>query len=478
MTAAGTKMIDHYEVLNVSLGADADTIKKAHRKLALKYHPDKNDGSAEASDAFRRVQQAYECLSDPAERKWYDEHREAILRGWSVEGGEKQPVEILFDVVPFMHPGCYDGYGDDEGGFFNVYTKVFTQIFMQEQEGWVLEGNIEAMPQSDLPTDYGNGSSEWSLVGNFYTMWESFSSCRAFAWADKYNTKDADDRRMRRAMDDENKKARRVAKRRFNDDIAALLHFVKRRDPRVKAHKLKVEQDKAAKKEQERQELQRRKHQTQQEREQWKQSAEEHMAQLEEEDRAAGRVRLADLDDDFEYGGTKGRKGKKKNKQKELYYEFHEADIEFHNSDEEKELEPESDQHLDGENLIDASKEPLTSSEEGFELKGAVAVDDGDILDVSGTKDDSPILHVENAPVDNTLQVDDDFDADRESEEEEEPEVFRCECCRKDFKSVGQMENHMKSKKHKDAFKKWEREQKKQEKKAMEDLLDELVIEP
>lgn len=474
---AGTMMIDHYEVLNISLGADADTIKKAHRKLALKFHPDKNDGSVEASDTFRRIQQAYECLSDPAERKWYDEHREAILRGWSVEGGEKQQVEILFDVVPFMHAGCYDGYGDDEEGFFSVYTQVFTQIFMQEEEGWVLEGNIEAMPQSDLPKDYGNGSSAWSLVGNFYTMWESFSSCRAFAWADKYNVKDADDRRMRRAMDDENKKARRVAKRRFNDDIAALVHFVKRRDPRVKAHKLKIEQEKATKRELEKEELQRRKHQTRQEREQWKQTAEEHMAQLEEEDRAAGRIRLADLDDDFDYGGTKGKKGKKKNKQKELYYEFDEADLEFHNSDEEKETDPETDELPGNDDQIDAPRESLNPSREGGEFDENEGAENIEIPGGPGNEDITPIRDAGQTPYDETVHMDDDFDADEESEDGE-PEVFRCECCRKDFKSVGQMENHMKSKKHKDAFKKWEREQKKQERKAMADLLDELVVEP
>lgn len=65
----------HYDVLNVPRDADEKTIKKAHRKLALKYHPDKTGGCEEAAKEFRLGQQAYECLSDPKERKWYDEHR-------------------------------------------------------------------------------------------------------------------------------------------------------------------------------------------------------------------------------------------------------------------------------------------------------------------------------------------------------------------------------------------------------------------
>jgi DnaJ family protein A protein 5 len=503
-----TVIQDHYEVLDVPISADADQIKKAHRKQALKWHPDKNVGNDAASANFQLIQQAYECLKDPGERKWYDEHREAILRGWSVEGDGKQAVEILFDVIPFMHVGCYSGYGDDEGGFFSVYTKVFTQIFQQEQEGWVIEGNIENMPQADLPTDYGTGNSNWSLVGNFYTLWESFCSCRAFAWADKYNTKDSEDRRMRRAMTDENKKARRVAKKRFNDDIAALVHFIKRRDPRVKAHKLKVEQDQAIKKEMQRQEAQRKKKQTQQERQEWKQQSEEHMAQLEKEDRAKGRIRLADLEDGdvYNFGGGKGKKSKRKNKQQTLFYEFDEADEVFHESDKEDEgvSEPDNSQQIDDEDGGDAaSQQPdecqqidgeggddsqdtddEVGGDEASQQPDASQKIDADIGgDEASQKPDESQQIDEVSDEDQFDEVDDelfddDFDSEEESEEEEEPDFFRCECCRKDFKSVGQMENHMKSKKHKESFKKWEAKQEKKEDKVMEDLLDELELDP
>lgn len=60
----------YYEVLAVSRTASADEIKKAYRKLALKWHPDKNDNSEEATLTFRSILQAYEVLIDPQERAW------------------------------------------------------------------------------------------------------------------------------------------------------------------------------------------------------------------------------------------------------------------------------------------------------------------------------------------------------------------------------------------------------------------------
>jgi DnaJ family protein A protein 5 len=69
-TMTETTIRCHYEVLGVERTADSTTIKKAHRKLALKLHPDKNIGDESAAEQFRLVQQAYECLSDPTERKW------------------------------------------------------------------------------------------------------------------------------------------------------------------------------------------------------------------------------------------------------------------------------------------------------------------------------------------------------------------------------------------------------------------------
>lgn len=71
----------HYRVLEVEQEASADELKRAYRQKALLLHPDKNPHRvAEATAEFAEVQRAYEVLSDPQERAWYDRHRESILR--------------------------------------------------------------------------------------------------------------------------------------------------------------------------------------------------------------------------------------------------------------------------------------------------------------------------------------------------------------------------------------------------------------
>ena len=63
-----TAMRDYYEILAVEKTADADTIKKAYRKLALQYHPDRNGGDREAEDKFKEATEAYEVLRDGDKR--------------------------------------------------------------------------------------------------------------------------------------------------------------------------------------------------------------------------------------------------------------------------------------------------------------------------------------------------------------------------------------------------------------------------
>ena len=77
---------DYYEVLEVSKTATSDEIKKAYRKLAIKYHPDKNPGNKEAEEKFKEATEAYEVLIDEKKRKTYDQFGHAGVDGMGGAG--------------------------------------------------------------------------------------------------------------------------------------------------------------------------------------------------------------------------------------------------------------------------------------------------------------------------------------------------------------------------------------------------------
>ena len=79
---------DFYEVLGISKSANEGEIKKAYRKMALKYHPDKNPGDNEAEDKFKEAAEAYEILSDPNKKARYDQYGHAGLGGAGGGGGD------------------------------------------------------------------------------------------------------------------------------------------------------------------------------------------------------------------------------------------------------------------------------------------------------------------------------------------------------------------------------------------------------
>ena len=484
MTKKQGKIRCHYEVLGVERDADSSTIKKAHRKLALVHHPDKGGDENE----FRLVQEAYECLSDEQDRKWYDQHREAILNGGSGFAGDGGAdgggagISFIFDLLEFHTASCYDGYGDDEDGFYAVYRMVFTEIMKGEQSGWISEGNID---EAEMPNyhcsevSFGDSQSDWSEVSEFYSSWEAFSSCLSFAWADQYDPRDAPNRYVRRRIDDENRKARKVAKRERNDDVLALIHFVKRRDPRVRAAKERAEVERKEREVKKAEENERKKKEALEKRKEWREQAERQQAEAEAADVAAGRVRLADLDDsddDFYGGGRrKGKKGKKgrKKKKKNRWSSDEEED-----DDKNKKDADETDNADVEKDDLPPSAQSVEGSEEGEDGADNSQQDAGFVegeaeVVVGGAVEDEAAAAAEYLDDD---ELDDE--SSYVSSSSEEPDFWRCECCRKDFKSEKQLENHLKSKKHKEAMKKYEKKLAKEakEKALMEEMLDDMEL--
>ena len=90
---------DYYEVLGVSKDADAKEIKKAYRKLAMKYHPDKNPGDKAAEEKFKEINEAYEVLSDEEKRSTYDRFGHDGLNGQAALAEAKVSVDSVVQVA-------------------------------------------------------------------------------------------------------------------------------------------------------------------------------------------------------------------------------------------------------------------------------------------------------------------------------------------------------------------------------------------
>ena len=107
---------DYYEVLGVDKSASADEIKKAYRKLAIKYHPDKNPGNKEAEEKFKEAAEAYSVLSDADKKAKYDQFGHAGVDGAGPDfsGGFGNLNDILNDLFGGAFGG---GFGGGFGGF-------------------------------------------------------------------------------------------------------------------------------------------------------------------------------------------------------------------------------------------------------------------------------------------------------------------------------------------------------------------------
>lgn len=232
----GEMKTDYYDLLGVNRDASDDEIKKAYRRKALELHPDRNFGNVDnATKLFAEIQSAYEVLSDPQERAWYDSHRDVLLRG--DQGGAPTTDQFSYNIrmtaadevmkLTMKFNGRLD-YNDSPSGFYGGLNEFFKQLAKEED----IACQWDNLEPPDYP-EFGHKDDEYDdVVRPFYAAWNGFSTKKNYSWMEEYRLSEAPDRRIRRLMEKENKKLREEGMQGYNDAVRSLIAFVRKRDPR------------------------------------------------------------------------------------------------------------------------------------------------------------------------------------------------------------------------------------------------------
>ncbi|XP_036995548.2 dnaJ homolog subfamily B member 8 [Artibeus jamaicensis] len=156
-------MANYYEVLGVQSSASSEDIKKAYRKLALRWHPDKNpDNKEEAEKKFKQVSEAYEVLSDSRKRSVYDR---AGCNSWVAGGGASTPYNSPFDTgYTFRNPE-------------DIFREFFGGLDPFSFDFWVTPFNSDRANQS-----HGLRGALSAGFGEFPAFMEAFSAFDTLGW--------------------------------------------------------------------------------------------------------------------------------------------------------------------------------------------------------------------------------------------------------------------------------------------------------
>lgn len=160
---------DYYEILGVSKSASTSEIKKAYRKKAIEFHPDKNPGDANAEEMFKKAAEAYEVLSDSDKRAKYDRFGHAAFEGASGFGGGGMNMEDIFsqfgDIFGGAFGGGFSGFGRGRrrtirGGDLRIRVQLTLEEIVEGVEKKVKvrrKVQAEGVTHKTCPTCNGSG---------------------------------------------------------------------------------------------------------------------------------------------------------------------------------------------------------------------------------------------------------------------------------------------------------------------------------
>ena len=184
---------DYYEVLGVSKSASADEIKKAYRKMALKYHPDKNPGDKAAEESFKEAAEAYEILSDANKKARYDQYGHAGMNGGGGFGGGGfgggMSMEDIFsqfgDIFGGHFGGGFGGFGGGgrqqqiKGSNLRVRIKLNLEEMVNGTTKTIKVKRLKLAPgvtSKTCPTCHGSGA-QIKVMNTMFGQMQTQTTC-------------------------------------------------------------------------------------------------------------------------------------------------------------------------------------------------------------------------------------------------------------------------------------------------------------
>ncbi|CAI5099711.1 ATV_HP_G0038520.mRNA.1.CDS.1 [Saccharomyces cerevisiae] len=278
----------YYELLGVETHASDLELKKAYRKKALQYHPDKNpDNVEEATQKFAVIRAAYEVLSDPQERAWYDSHKEQILNDTPPSTDDYYDYEVdatvtgvtTDELLLFFNSALYTKIDNSAAGIYQIAGKIFAKLAkdeilsgkrlgkFSEYQDDVFEqdinsiGYLKACDNFINKTDkllyplFGYSPTDYEYLKHFYKTWSAFNTLKSFSWKDEYMYSKNYDRRTKREVNRRNEKARQQARNEYNKTVKRFVVFIKKLDKRMKEGAKIAEEQRKLKEQQRKNEL-------------------------------------------------------------------------------------------------------------------------------------------------------------------------------------------------------------------------------